>query len=282
MISPNRIASSDSTGCQRKLRRVQEGSRDFAPRRIGLIVPSSNTTMETEIPAMLRRRRDRFTFHSSRVRLHNVTPEELAVMIADSDRCAAELADAEVDAIAYACLVAVMAQGPAFHRRAESRLAAVAAEAGCDAPVVSSAGALVRALQALRARRIAVVAPYLKPLTERVVAYLEAEGIEVVDVHSLEIPRNADVGAHNPARLHELARGLDTTRADAVVLSACVQLPSLPVLAEVERELDLPVLSAATATTFELLVACGLEPVVPEAGHLLSGEVSTATEAGVR
>jgi len=41
--------------------------------RIGQIVPSSNTTMETEIPMMLRRREEvlseRFTFHSSRLRM---------------------------------------------------------------------------------------------------------------------------------------------------------------------------------------------------------------------
>ena len=53
----------------------------FAPtrryRRIGLIVPSSNTTMETEIPAMLRAREgvapERFTFHSARMRMQEVT-----------------------------------------------------------------------------------------------------------------------------------------------------------------------------------------------------------------
>lgn len=43
------------------------------PYRIGQIVPSSNTTMETEIPAMLNARQairpERFTFHSSRMRM---------------------------------------------------------------------------------------------------------------------------------------------------------------------------------------------------------------------
>ena len=47
--------------------------------RIGQIVPSSNTTMETEIPAMLRAREtvepERFTFHSSRMRMKKVTKE---------------------------------------------------------------------------------------------------------------------------------------------------------------------------------------------------------------
>src|SRR6058998_1117791 len=62
------------------------------PLRIGLIVPSSNTTMETEIPALLRRREqmapERFTFHSSRMAMKRVSAEELARMDAESDRCA--------------------------------------------------------------------------------------------------------------------------------------------------------------------------------------------------
>jgi maleate isomerase len=62
--------------------------------RIGQIVPSSNTTMETEIPALLRARErvspERFTFHSSRMRMKQVTQEELAAMDAESERCAPE------------------------------------------------------------------------------------------------------------------------------------------------------------------------------------------------
>jgi len=46
--------------------------------RIGQVVPSSNTTMETEIPRMLPAREKlggaRFTFHTSRMRMHRVTP----------------------------------------------------------------------------------------------------------------------------------------------------------------------------------------------------------------
>ena len=61
-------------------------------RRIGLIVPSSNVTMETEIPAMLRAREairpERFTFHASRMRMKKVTAEELTAMDRDSLRCA--------------------------------------------------------------------------------------------------------------------------------------------------------------------------------------------------
>jgi maleate isomerase len=58
-------------------------------RRVGLIVPSSNITMETEIPALLKAREailpDRFTFHSSRMRMKSVVKAELEAMDADSD-----------------------------------------------------------------------------------------------------------------------------------------------------------------------------------------------------
>jgi maleate isomerase len=245
------------------------------PRRIGLIVPSSNTTMETEVPEMLRRRAERapesFTVHSSRVRMRSVTAGELDLMVQGSDRCAVELADAEVDVIAYACLVAIMAQGRGYHEQAERRLAEVAAAAGCTAPVVSSAGALVRSLHAVGAERVSLIAPYMRELTDLVIQYIEDAGIEVVDHACLEIPRNVDVARHDPERLIPLVRELDTRHADAVVLSACVQMPSLSVLGQAQALFDCPVVSASAATVYEVLQRLGLSPEVPHAGDLLAG-----------
>src|SRR6202012_5012742 len=88
--------------------------------RIGLIVPSSNVTVETEVPALLARHQGaRFSFHASRMRMAQVSPEELRAMNAQRERCVDELADARVDPLLYACLVAVMAQGAGEHRRTE-------------------------------------------------------------------------------------------------------------------------------------------------------------------
>ncbi|MFD0891623.1 Asp/Glu racemase, partial [Streptosporangium algeriense] len=80
--------------------------------RVGLVVPSSNITMETEIPELLRRRTaldpgEVFTVHGSRMRMRRVTAEELRRMDAEADRCVTELADARCDVYAYACLVAI-------------------------------------------------------------------------------------------------------------------------------------------------------------------------------
>ena len=243
--------------------------------RIGQIVPSSNTTMETEIPAMLRAREgvlpERFTFHSSRMRMKKVTKEELEAMDKDSDRCALELSDARVDVLGYACLVAIMSMGKGYHRISEKRLHGRTVENGGPAPVVTSAGALVDGLKALGAKRIAIVCPYMKSLTQLVVDYIEAEGIKVADWVALEIPDNLEVGARDPLALVEIYRRLDRTGIDALVLSACVQMPSLAAISSVEAEVKIPVVSAAVCTTWQMLKALDLEARVPDAGALLSG-----------
>lgn len=244
--------------------------------RIGQIVPSSNVTMETEIPAMLRAREtiapERFTFHSSRMRMKRVVKEELAAMDADSDRCALELSDARVDVLGYACLVAIMSMGRGYHRVSEQRLHGRTVENGAAAPVVTSAGALIHGLGRLGAKKIAVIAPYMKPLTELVVDYIEHEGVQVVDCISLEIPDNLAVGGRDPRALIDISQRLDTAKADAVVLSACVQMPSLASIQPVEDRIGLPVVSAAVCTAHQMLEKLGLPTVAPNAGALLSGK----------
>jgi maleate isomerase len=231
--------------------------------------------METEIPAMLTARQlirpERFTFHSARMRMKHVTKDELAAMDAQSDRCALELSDARVDVLGYACLVAIMSMGHGYHRESQARLQKVTEENGAPAPVVTSAGALVEALGVMKAKRIALVAPYMKPLTKMVIDYIEAEGVEVATHQALEISDNLKVAAHDPANLPGIVAGLDTSDVDAIVLSACVQMPSLASIAKVEALTGKPVVSAAVATTYQMLKALDLEPVVPGAGALLSG-----------
>ena len=243
--------------------------------RIGQIVPSSNTTMETEIPAMLRAREavepERFTFHSSRMRMRKVTREELAAMDDESDRCALELSDAAVDVMGYACLVAIMSRGAGYHRESQARLHRVTLDNGHPTPVVSSAGALTEGLGILGAKRIAIITPYMKPLTQMVIDYIEAEGFEVVDSIALEIPDNLEVGRRDPLALVEIVKHLNLADVDAVVLSACVQMPSLASIQQVEDSLGLPVVSAATCTAYQILKALNLKPLVPDAGKLLDG-----------
>jgi maleate isomerase len=206
------------------------------------------------------------------MRMMHVTPEELKKMDVDSDRCALELSDARCDVLAYACLVAIMCQGAGYHRTSESRLKKTVESNGAPTPIVSSAGALVEGVKTMGFKRVAIITPYMKPLTQQVVDYIQSEDIEVTDSISLEVSDNLAVGRLDPLNLIGHADRLDISNADAVVLSACVQMPSLPAIQAVEDRLGKPVLSAATSTVYRILKTLGLNTQVPNAGYLLSGK----------
>jgi maleate isomerase len=244
-------------------------------KRIGLIVPSSNVTVETEMPSLLARHTSaRFTFHSSRMRMHKVSAEELRAMNSQRERCVAELSDTGCDALLYGCLVAIMAQGLGEHRQVAGAIEAQLADQGSYRPVVvSSAEALIETFKLSGIRRVGLVMPYLKPLARLVVEYIEAEGIQVVDWIALEVPDNAEVGCIPGERILAASRSLNLRDAQALVISACVQMPSLSLIEIAEAELGLAVISAATAAAYLLLQRLGLPTVLPGAGKLLRGEL---------
>src|SRR3546814_13421148 len=135
--------------------------------------------------------------------------------------------------------------GQGYHHGSAARLHQCTVENGHAAPVVTSAGALIEGLKVLEAKRIALVAPYMKPLTQMVVSYIEEEGVAVADWLALEIPDNLEVAAQDPVHLLDHYKRLDLTGIAALVLSACVQMPSLPTVQKIEDAYGLPGVSAA-------------------------------------
>jgi|TARA_B100001093_G_C26820115_1_gene1011528 maleate isomerase len=236
--------------------------------------------METEIPALLKAREmvlpDRFTFHSSRMRMKAVVKEELAAMDADSIRCATELSDAAVEVQAYACLVAIMSMGLGYHRESKEKLAQATSDNGCPTPVLNSAGALIDTMKEKGFKKVSIICPYMKPLSKVVVEYIENEGIEVQDFLALEISDNLKVARQDPTAPAELWRKLDVRGVDAIVASACVQMPSLPAIEMIERASGLPTISAAIATTRQILQNLGLTKIAPGGGVLLSDHLARA------
>lgn len=135
-------------------------------------------------------------------------------------------------------------------------------------------GALLRALTALGARKVVMVTPYMKPLTQLVSDYVADAGFEVLDTLSLEVSDNIAVANLDPTDLTEHWTRLDPwalEEADALILSACVQMLSLPAIQAVEDKYGKPVLSAATATAWTMLTDLGLPTEAPAAGSLLGG-----------
>ena len=91
---------------------------------------------------------------------------------------------------------------------------------------------------------------------------LEVPGIEVKDVINFSILDNLEVGERDPLQLLEDVKRLDVTGVDTVVLSACVQMPSLAAIEPAQQALGIPVTSTAVCTARQMLRRLGLSACV--------------------
>ncbi len=127
----------------------------------------------------------------------------------------------------------------------------------------------MRTLKSLGLRKVVLVAPYMTELTRTVMGYIEDSGISVLDSVSLAVADNLMVGRLDPTALPGYVSKLDLSGVDGIILSACVQMPSLPAVQRVQDTTGLPVVTAATATTREILLSLGLPATLPNAGAAL-------------
>jgi maleate isomerase len=164
-----------------------------------------------------------------------------------------------------------MAEGPGAHEQVERELSQTASQDGRERPVVSSAGALVRTLQYLGLKKVVAIAPYSPDLTDMVLNYISGYGIEISDYINLNVTDNQAVGRLDPSGLPELVQRLNLSGADGIILSSCVQMPSLPAVAGVQSATGLPVVTAATATARELLRALHDDRVIKAGGAAIDG-----------
>jgi len=152
----------------------------------------------------------------------------------------------------YLCTSASFVEGLAGERQLRS----VMERAGARRAVTTS-GALLEALAALGARRVAVATPYDAELTARLVAFLSEAGHEVVGVASLGL--RGDIWRVSRGTVCELVESLPRRDADAIVLS-CTNLPTYDVIPPLEDAIGLPVVSANLATMWAALKALDALP----------------------
>lgn len=169
---------------------------------------------------------------------------------ADLAMAARSLAVVQPAATVYACTSASFIGGLA----GELAMRDVMSAAGLVNPITTS-GALVAALAALGARRVAIGTPYNVDLTWRLADFLGEAGYEVVGGAFLGL--DGDIARVDSNSVYELARATDSPDADVIFLS-CTNLRTFDVLAAAERDIGKPVLSANQVSMWAALRAAGL------------------------
>jgi maleate cis-trans isomerase len=216
--------------------------------RIGLLLPSSNTTMEPDFYGMAP---VGVTVHSARMMLKSVTVEGLEEMTGEALRAGALLASAKVDVLIYGCTSGSLIRCVDWEREFVSGI-----EAETGVPAVSTAGAVVEALRALGLRRVGVATPYTDDINGLERRFLEAQGFEVESILGLGLVDNHEIAAVPPEKIVELAEEA-AAGSDGVFVS-CTNLPAASLVHELEAKLRRPVVTSNQASMWAGLRVLGL------------------------
>jgi maleate cis-trans isomerase len=228
---------------------------------MGLLVPSINTTMETEFwriaPAGV-------SVHTARIAGgRHGTPEELRGMESASKQAAAEVAMVEPDVVVYGCTSGSFFEGPEWNKRICEQLTGIA-----KAPTVTTAGDMAECVAAGGYKKVDVVTPYVEVTNERLKQFLRTFGIEVPTLGTFDMLDMFDHAKIEPGEIYRKVRDITTPKSEAVFV-ACTQLRAMEVLDSLERDLGKPVYSAVQASAWAAYHAMGVDPRLTEYGSLL-------------
>lgn len=217
--------------------------------RLGLIVPSNNTTVEPEMQALAPAGVANF---ATRVMVRETNdPEEKAgtilAMHGRLDEAAEEVASLHPAAIAYACTSGSFLDGDRSDRAVCQRLASLT-----GIPTVTASTAVVAALRSLQVRRVALATPYIPQVSAGAKRYLQGAGFEVVAHEDLNLLSNLEKGRLDPSASADLVRSMALDGAEAVFIS-CTNWRTTEAVNALEHELGVPVVSSNLATYWSLL-----------------------------
>ena len=225
-------------------------------KRIGLIVPSSNTNAE---PDCLMLAPAGITIHSTRSGGYDIDAipdsyEMRRFARQGLDQQLQLLTDGHVDLIAYACTSATLADGPEFDRQFCQQ---ISEKSGC--PAVTTAGALIEAIHDLGAQRVAFTSPYVKRLADESVDFIQQCGIKVVNQTGFETDLSSvEQNSLTPEDAYRMGLKADHPQADLVVI-ACTDYRALEAVPALEQALNKPVVTSNSALMYVCLKRLGID-----------------------
>jgi maleate isomerase len=228
--------------------------------RIGLLVPSSNTTVEPEFYRALPRD---VTLHTARLYLTRIAPEAILNMVEEMETQARLLASADVDVIVLGATAPSFLKGLGYDRELIQKI-----EAATGRKATTTSTALIEAIRHLGARRVVLGSAYDEKVNGIAKAFLEASGLTVLAMKGLALVDNLVVGRLAPDTAYDLARAVDREDADAIVLS-CTNWQTMDAIERIERDARKPVVSTTQASIWAALRAIGHRQPIEGYGRLL-------------
>ena len=230
--------------------------------RIGIVLPSVNTVME---PWAQRTVPDGVSVHFARMFIPDLTTPQTLIEMDRGEGMAGirQLASARPHAVAYGCTASSIVQGLDYDRHLRAEIQEV-----CKVPATTAAHAILEAVKAVGARKVAVVSPYPDEVDAAEHRYFAAAGLEVLGGAHLGISDGFRLAEPEPARLFKL--GLDgwDPAAQALIIT-CLNTRSHSVIAALEQAIGKPVITSTQATLWHALRLAGVKDAIAGYGRLL-------------
>jgi len=228
-------------------------------RHFGVLIPSTNTTVEIEytrhLPATLQ-------FHTGRLGKGGKTPfspskdEDIAYQ-------SKMLGDAKVEAVALAQTSASL-----FDDGYDAKAKALMSE-NSGVPAVTSAEAIGEAVLALGSKRVGIVTPYSVQVIENSKRYYEAKyGLQVVGMEGFGATDAYAIGKLDAEIAFDGLRRVDTPAIEVLIVPGG-NFPTMPWIATWERAFGKPVITTNQAALWAVLGIMKLNNPLPGFGRLL-------------
>jgi maleate isomerase len=196
------------------------------------------------------------SIHVARADYESQSPlrTQLIAMIDAAPAAAASLAKADIRAICFACTSASFLHGPGSDETITERISQA-----CGKPSTTTSTAVLKALAVLVARSVSVATPYVDWVVEAEAEFLEAAGFRVSAISGMGLERAADINAVGLPAVSDAAMAIDRPDADAVFIS-CTDLTAVPLIGDLERRLNKPVITSNQASFWSLCLLAGVTP----------------------
>lgn len=232
------------------------------PRRVGLIIPSSNRMVEQE---MAHNYPPGVVVHVNRLRMTGPQRVPLSDLMPRIVEAGAALADAKCETVTFHCTANSTDDGTA----GEAAILDALRRGGVNRPS-STATAVRRALEVSGARRIVLVTPYSQTVTDHEAEFFTGIGIEVLTARGYGLDGSDAYCTTPPAFWREKAVAARHAQADLYFLS-CANISAFSVIADLERELGRPVISSNQVVVWDQLASHGLALSASARGHCPGG-----------
>jgi maleate isomerase len=238
-------------------------STEKARARLGVILPSVNTVVE---PWYGRVVPPGVTVHAARMFLDaNLTREALVRMDREEGMLGMkQIMSCKPAAVAYCCTASSVVQGLEYDGRLNHELHHAA-----GVPAFTATSAIIDALHAVGAKRIAVCSPYTKAIDDAEHEFFSAAGFAILGSAHLGIADSFRLADPTPDDIYALWKKSWHADADASLIT-CLNMNSQDVIERIEHESGKPVITSTQATLWKLLRAAGVKDAVMDYGTLLA------------